>query len=120
MEQPYPVQLKQFVRFSTLMFVAALFTIIVTMIVSTFMYEKLATMCICTSNKLVWGWVFMAISILTGLVSTSAAIFCGCKKPLEQRRFILPYTAILLQTAAFITGLIFIILFGAYVLNVLG
>jgi hypothetical protein len=117
---PYPVQLRLYVRMTLVLFVVSALMITSTLIAAAFLREELATLCICTSNKLVWGWIFLAISMLLSLVSGTAGIFCSCRKPLEQRRFILPYTALLLQTATFITGLIFMILFGAYLLNVIG
>lgn len=107
-----------FARVAKLLLIVSFAMIVITVIAALFAADDLSRMCICTSNKLAWAWIFAALSMIFSL---KVLFLCAGNQRevygIMRRKFILLLTV--LQMSAFVAASVYLILFGAKVLNVI-
>ncbi len=90
---------------STLIILTSLFAAI-------FQFEALRNICVCISNYLAWSWIAFGITILIGLI---ANFYLSLNE--TNNKFLKLF--LFLQTISFYLGIIFIVLFGSFLLRVI-
>jgi hypothetical protein len=91
--------------------------ILVTLTGVIFRFDMLRKLCVCISNLLVWSWIAFGIAAVTGIIYFNLQ---GIKH--NNNKTLCPSLILflnLVQSLAFVTGLVFLILFGALLANVI-
>lgn len=102
---------------SKLFFIVSLFLIISTIIIALTLSKFLHELCVCTSNKLAYSWIFLA---LTALVSALHLLLAAGNKNVLSRKTERFFTALsVAQYVLFFTGLVWLIVFACRVLDVI-
>jgi hypothetical protein len=78
--------------------------------------ERLSTFCICKINYLAYSWISFAITILLSFIGLFA-IYCISRK--SDGLLLFDKINLSLIIAGFICGLVWLIVFAAFILNVL-
>ncbi|MEI6851767.1 MAG: hypothetical protein WCL06_02950 [Bacteroidota bacterium] len=92
--------------------------IVSTVIAVLFVYQKFHEICICIPNKLAYAWILFGITILFSIISLLIMEKEGDDK-LTGIKVKLVWYLSMIQSACFMTGIIFLIYFAAGIMDVI-
>lgn len=88
--------------------------ILFTSIPMLFVYEPLREFCICIVNFMAWSWIAFAISILISIVLILKGVYSS-----DETAGKFAGVLLILQSLAFVTALVFFIIFTSKIVNVI-
>jgi len=101
---------KYITKFSLLIITATFIAVI-------FRFDMLRKLCVCISNFLAYSWLAFGIAVITGIISFNLLLFARMKNKPSPANCLIVLN--LLQSLAFITGMVFLFFFGALLINVI-
>jgi hypothetical protein len=105
-------------KLSKLLIIVSTAIIVATVVAVLFSYQNLHQFCICIANKLAYSWILLAVTVLLSLISMLLTENDSEGRISKTKKQILWFLA-LLQSASFMTGLIFLVYFAAKIIDVI-
>ncbi len=99
---------------SKLLFIVSTAIIVSTVIAVLFVYQKFHDICICIPNKLAYAWILLSVTILFSIITL---LLSGLYSENRYKK-IIP-VLVMIQSACFMAGLIFLVYFAARIIEVI-
>jgi hypothetical protein len=102
---------------SKLFLIVSTAIIVTTVIAVLFVYQKFHDICICIPNKLAYAWILLSVTILFSIITLLAEE--NAKGDLTKPNTKLIRYLLMLQSACFMAGMIFLVYFAARIMDVI-
>jgi hypothetical protein len=102
---------------SKLFLIVSTAIIVTTVIAVLFVYQKFHDICICIPNKLAYSWILFSVTILLSVITLLAVE--NTKSELTKIKTKIIWYLIMLQSASFVAGMIFLVYFAAKIMDVI-
>lgn len=102
---------------SKLFLIVSTAIIVTTVIAVLFVYPKFHDICICIPNKLAYSWILLSVTILFSIITMLAEM--NAKVDLNKTKKKIIWYLLMLQSASFIAGMIFLVYFAARIMDVI-
>ena len=110
-------QVKNSIKNSRLLLLISAGIIVLSAVAVMFQFQELRQLCVCISNWLAWSWIANAAAILFSIVLMITVSVKSAENSLKPTK--LQNLLFSLQSLAFTTGLVFLIIFAAKLTNVI-
>jgi hypothetical protein len=102
---------------SKLFLIVSTAIIVTTVIAVLFVYQKFHNICICIPNKLAYSWILLSVTILFSIITLLTEE--NAKGDLTKTNKKIIRYLLMLQSASFMAGMIFLVYFVARIIDVI-